>query len=99
MITEDKVEEIIESMNTPFDSHQVIMRASHRFQKEYIEQLHAAIDQRFPFQYVHSAIGRSIASVCKKRGYVGVTADTPDMFGQLSTCTRWDHPAEEHHAS
>jgi len=93
MITKNMLSGVIESMNPPFDSHDVIRKAIHKFQKEYVAQLYAAIDHDFPFQYVHSAFGRDIAEICEKHGYVGTEADTPDLFGQSSTCTRWAKPA------
>ena len=82
--------EVVESLNTPFDSHLVIRELAHRNQRRYVDAL-AAINTETPFQQLHSSVGRRIKVVCERLGFTGRDSFSLDLFGQQSKCQEWSH--------
>lgn len=82
------ITEVVNSLNTPFDSHLVIRQLAHKNQRRYIDAL-AAINTDTPFHQLHSALGRRIKVVCESLGLKGKDSRSPDMFGQQSKCQEW----------
>jgi hypothetical protein len=91
MINTGMLTAAIQSMPRLFDAHDVINEVGHRNQRDYIEQLSSNKD-RFPFNTVHSELGRQIKDICLSLGYEQV--DQPDyrskdIFRQSSLCNLW----------
>ena len=82
------ITEVVESLNTPFDSHLVIRELAHRNQRRYVDAL-AAINTDTPFHQLHSSLGRRIKAVCECLGLTGHDSRSSDMFGQQSKCQEW----------
>ncbi|OEU65088.1 MAG: hypothetical protein BA863_03015 [Desulfovibrio sp. S3730MH75] len=92
---DDAIDEVIETLEVPFDSHLVIKKLAHRNQQRYVKALAALVDSNSdtPFHQLHSALGRRIKIVCELRRLVGTDSRSHDMFGQNSKCQKWSRVA------
>lgn len=82
------IAEVVNSLNSPFNSHLVIRELAHRNQRRYVDAL-AAINTETPFHQLHSSLGKRIKVVCEGLGFTGQDGRSLDMFGQQSKCQEW----------
>lgn len=82
------ITKVVESLNTPFDSHLVIRELAHRNQCKYVDAL-VAINSDTQFHQLHSSRGKEIKVVCEILGFTGQGSRSSDMFGQQSVCQEW----------
>ena len=88
-ISDAVIEEAVLNAGTEFDSHGIILRLAHQYQREYVDALSAAPGES-PFRNLHAMLGRRIKQVCERLGYTGEAFCSPDIFRQESSnCIRW----------
>ncbi len=86
-------EQSIRELNPTFTTHEFILKLAHSHQREYVEALYAYREHRHhgrsaPFQIVHDALAKHLATCCNLVEMVGTDEPSADLFGHVHPCAR-----------